>query len=132
MNAYIENATGIEEGGRTGIQPLVVAFFFLLALLFAPFIGLIPAVATAPILVLVGALMLTEIRNISFDDYTDVIPAFLTMFMMPLTFSIAEGLAFGFISYTLLKLLTGRVKEIHWITYLISAAFIINFWMLSS
>jgi adenine/guanine/hypoxanthine permease len=132
MNAYIENAAGIEEGGRTGIQPLVVAFFFLLALLFAPFIGLIPPVATAPILVLVGALMLTEIRNIPFDDYTDVIPAFLTMFMMPLTFSIAEGLAFGFISYTLLKLLTGRVKEIHWITYLISAAFIINFWMLSS
>jgi len=130
MNAYIENAAGIEEGGRTGIQALVVAVFFLLALLFAPFIGLIPAVATAPILVLVGALMLSEIQFISFRDYTDVIPAFLTMFMMPLTFSIAEGLAFGFISYTLLKLLTGKTKEIHWITYIISAAFVINFWLL--
>jgi AGZA family xanthine/uracil permease-like MFS transporter len=130
MNAYIENATGIEEGGRTGIQALVVAFLFLLALLFAPFVGLIPAQATAPVLVLVGALMLSEIRHIRFVDYTDVIPAFLTMFMMPLTFSIAEGLAFGFVSYTLLKLLTGKAKQIHWITYIISAAFLINFWLL--
>ena len=131
MNAYIENATGIEEGGRTGIQALVVAVLFLLALLFAPFVGLIPAQATAPVLVLVGALMLSEIRHITFVDYTDVIPAFLTMFMMPLTFSIAEGLAFGFVSYTLLKLLTGRAKQIHWITYIISAAFVLNFWLLS-
>jgi AGZA family xanthine/uracil permease-like MFS transporter len=130
MNAYIENATGIEQGGRTGIQALVVAIFFLLALLFTPFVGLIPAVAVAPILVLVGAVMLSEIRHVRFDDYTDVIPAFLTMFMMPVTFSIAEGLAFGFISYTALKLLTGKAKQIHWITYFISAAFIINFWML--
>src|SRR5215204_5754653 len=130
MNAYIENATGIEEGGRTGIQALVVGFLFLLALLFAPFVGLIPAQATAPVLVLVGALMLSEIRHISFVDYTDVIPAFLTMFMMPLTFSIAEGLAFGFVSYTLLKLLTGRAKQIHWITYIISAAFGVNFILL--
>src|SRR5215212_5743855 len=131
MNAYIENATGIEEGGRTGIQALVVAFLFLLALLFAPFVGLIPAQATAPVLVLVGALMLSEIRHITFVDYTDVIPAFLTMFMMPLTFSITEGLAFGFVSYTLLKVLTGRAKQIHWITYIISAAFVLNFWLLS-
>jgi AGZA family xanthine/uracil permease-like MFS transporter len=130
MNAYIENATGIEEGGRTGIQALVVAALFLLALLFAPFVGLIPAQATAPVLVLVGALMLSEIRHIRFVDYTDVIPAFLTMFMMPLTFSIAEGLAFGFVSYTLLKLLTGKAKQIHWITYIISVAFLINFWLL--
>jgi adenine/guanine/hypoxanthine permease len=130
MNAYIENATGIEEGGRTGIQALVVGVLFLLALLFAPFVGLIPAQATAPVLVLVGALMLSEIRHIRFVDYTDVIPAFLTMFMMPLTFSIAEGLAFGFVSYTLLKVLTGKAKQVHWITYLISAAFVINFWLL--
>src|SRR5215210_2371953 len=130
MNAYIENATGIEEGGRTGIQALVVGLLFLLALLFAPFVGLIPAEATAPVLVLVGALMLSEIRHIRFVDYTDVIPAFLTMFMMPLTFSIAEGLAFGFVSYTLLKVLTGRAKQVHWITYIISAAFVVNFWLL--
>ena len=130
MNAYVENATGIEQGGRTGIQALVVAAGFLLALLFAPFVGLIPAEATAPVLVLVGALMLSEIQHVSFDDYTDVIPAFLTVFMMPVTFSIAEGLAFGFVSYVLLKVITGRFREVHWITYFISAAFIVNFWML--
>ena len=130
MNAYIENATGIEQGGRTGIQALVVAAGFLLALLFAPFVGLIPAEATAPVLVLVGALMLSEIQHVSFEDYTDVIPAFLTVFMMPVTFSIAEGLAFGFVSYVLLKVVSGKFREVHWITYFISAAFIVNFWML--
>ena len=127
MNAYIENATGIAEGGRTGLKALVVAALFLLALFFTPLVMLIPAVATAPILILVGALMLSEIQNIRFDDFTDVIPAFLTMIMMPLTFSIAEGLAFGFISFTLLKVLSGRASEVKWITYFISAAFIINF-----
>lgn len=127
MNAYIENATGIAEGGRSGLKALVVAGLFLLALFFTPLVTLIPSVATAPILVLVGALMLNEITHIRFDDFTDVIPAFLTMIMMPLTFSIAEGLAFGFISYTLLKVLTGRSKEVKWICYFISAAFIINF-----
>lgn len=127
MNAYIENATGIAEGGRTGLKALVVAGLFLLALFFTPLVTLIPSIATAPILVLVGALMLNEITHIRFDDFTDVVPAFLTMIMMPLTFSIAEGLAFGFISYTLLKVLTGRSKEVKWIVYFISAAFIINF-----
>ncbi|MEW9671949.1 NCS2 family permease [Ammoniphilus sp. 3BR4] len=127
MNAYIENATGIAEGGRTGLKALFVAAFFLLALFFTPLVMLIPGFATAPVLVLVGALMLNEIAHIRFDDYTDVIPAFLTIIMMPLTFSIAEGLAFGFISYSLLKVFTGRAKEVKWIVYLVSAAFIINF-----
>ncbi|GGE19990.1 xanthine/uracil permease [Marinithermofilum abyssi] len=122
LNAYIENATGIVEGGRTGLSALVVAGLFLLCLFFAPLVTLIPTVATAPILILIGALMLSEIQNISFDDFTEVIPAFLTIILMPLTFSIAEGLAFGFISYTLLKLLTGRTREIHWILYFVSAA----------
>ncbi len=131
LNAYIENASGIAEGGRTGLKALVVAAGFALALFFAPLVNVIPAVATAPILILVGALMLSEIRNLSFDDYTDVIPAFLTIIMMPLTFSIAEGLAFGFISYVLLKALSGKWRETHWMTYVISGAFIINFWMLT-
>ena len=71
--------------------------------------------------------MLTEIANIKFDDYTDVIPVFLTIIMMPLAYSIAEGLSFGFISYTLLKLITGRHRELHWIMYVVTAAFVINF-----
>ncbi|MBA2693665.1 MAG: NCS2 family permease [Rubrobacter sp.] len=131
LNAYIENASGIEQGGRTGLKALVVAALFALALFFAPLVNVIPAVATAPILILVGAIMLSEIRNLSFDDYTDVIPAFLTIVMMPLTFSIAEGLAFGFISYTLLKLFTGKWRDLHWMIYVISGAFVINFWMLT-
>lgn len=131
LNAYVENASGIAEGGRTGLKALVVAAGFALALVFAPLVNVIPAAATAPILILVGALMLTEIKNLSLDDYTDVIPAFLTIIMMPLTFSIAEGLAFGFISYALLKLLSGRWREIHWMVYVISGAFAVNFWMLT-
>ncbi|WP_370222487.1 NCS2 family permease [Cytobacillus sp.] len=129
LNAYVENATGISEGGRTGLTALTVAVLFFLSLIFAPLIYFIPSVATAPILILVGALMLSEIKHISFDDFTDVIPVFLTIVLMPLTFSIAQGLAFGFISYTLLKLLTGKHHQIHWIMYFVSAAFIINFIM---
>lgn len=129
LNAYVENATGIQEGGRTGLTALTAGLLFLLALFFAPLIVFVPSVATAPILILVGALMLGEIKNISFDDFTDVIPAFLTIILMPLTYSIATGLAFGFISYTLLKLLTGKAGQVHWIMYIVSAAFIINFIM---
>ncbi|KAB2331532.1 NCS2 family permease [Cytobacillus depressus] len=127
LNAYVENATGISEGGRTGLTALTAGILFFLSLIFAPLIVFIPSVATAPILILVGALMISEIRQISFDDFTDVIPVFLTIVLMPLTFSIAQGLAFGFISYTLLKLLTGKRSQIHWIMYIVSIAFIINF-----
>lgn len=127
LNAYVENATGISEGGRTGLTALTVGVLFMFSLLFAPLVGFIPAVATAPILIIVGALMLTEIANIKFDDYTDVIPVFLTIIMMPLAYSIATGLAFGFISYTALKMMTGKFKDIHWIVYFISVAFIIHF-----
>jgi AGZA family xanthine/uracil permease-like MFS transporter len=127
LNAYIENAAGISEGGRTGLTAVVVAGLFLLSLFLTPLIMLIPSVATAPILILVGSLMLSEIKNLSFDDFTDTIPAFLTIILMPLTSSIAEGLAFGFVSYTVLKTLTGKYKEMNLFLYLITAAFIINF-----
>ncbi|MGV4964104.1 NCS2 family permease [Priestia aryabhattai] len=126
MNAYVENAAGIAEGGKTGLKALVVAMLFLVSLLFTPLISIIPAFATAPILIMVGALMLTEIKNIPLDEITDAVPAFCTIILMPLTFSIGEGLALGFLSYTFVKLLAGRAKEIHWIMYIISAAFIIN------
>ncbi|MCM3151631.1 NCS2 family permease [Priestia megaterium] len=127
MNAYVENAAGIAEGGKTGLKALVVAMLFLVSILFTPLISIIPAFATAPILIMVGALMLTEIKNIPLDEITDAVPAFCTIILMPLTFSIGEGLALGFLSYTFVKLLAGRAKEIHWIMYIISAAFIINF-----
>ncbi|ADF38723.1 NCS2 family permease [Priestia megaterium] len=127
MNAYVENAAGIAEGGKTGLKALVVAILFLVSLLFTPLISIIPSFATAPILIMVGALMLTEIKNIPLDEITDAVPAFCTIILMPLTFSIGEGLALGFLSYTFVKLLADRAKEIHWIMYMISAAFIINF-----
>ncbi|KEZ50420.1 MULTISPECIES: NCS2 family permease [Metabacillus] len=128
MNTYIENATGIAEGGRTGLKAVFAALLFLLTLLFTPLIQFIPNAATAPVLVIIGAFMLTELKEIHFDDLTELIPAFLTIIMMPLTFSIAEGVAFGFISYTLLKVFTGRVRELHWMMYVITAAFLINFY----
>lgn len=131
LNTYIENATGIAEGGRTGLKAFTVAMLFVLTLFFAPLIQFIPSVATAPALIIIGSLMLSDIKNVNFDDFTEFVPAFLTILMMPLTFSIAEGLAFGFISYTLLKVLTGRKKEVHWMMYFITAAFIINFIMMS-
>ncbi|MBT2259025.1 NCS2 family permease [Priestia megaterium] len=127
MNAYVENAAGIAEGGKTGLKALVVAMLFLVSIVFTPLISIIPAFATAPILIMVGALMLTEIKNIPLDEITDAVPAFCTIILMPLTFSIGEGLALGFLSYTFVKLLAGKAKEIHWIMYIISAAFIINF-----
>ncbi|TDL82981.1 NCS2 family permease [Peribacillus frigoritolerans] len=128
MNTYIENATGIAEGGRTGLKAVFAAILFLLTLLFTPLIQFIPNAATAPVLIIIGAFMMTELKEIHFDDLTELIPAFLTLIMMPLTFSIAEGVAFGFISYTLLKVFTGRTKELHWMMYVIAAAFLINFY----
>lgn len=127
LNAYVENATGIAEGGRTGLMALTVAALFAMALVFAPLVAFVPGFATAPVLVLVGALMLGEIRHIPFEDLTEAVPAFLTIILMPLTFSIAEGLAFGFLSYVLLKGLTGRWREVHPITVAIAAAFAVNF-----
>lgn len=129
LNAYVENAAGIAEGGRTGLTALTVAALFASALLVAPLIGFVPAYATAPALVLVGALMLGEVRHVHFDDLTEAVPAFLTILLMPLTFSIAEGLAFGFLSYVLLKALAGRWREIHPVTVAIALAFAVNFAM---
>jgi AGZA family xanthine/uracil permease-like MFS transporter len=131
LNTYIENATGIAEGGRTGLKAVTVALLFVGTLFLAPLIQFIPSVATAPALILIGSLMLSDIKHVNFDDFTEFVPAFLTIIMMPLTFSIAEGLAFGFVSYVLLKGLTGRHKEVHWMMYIIALAFMVNFYMMS-
>lgn len=129
VTSYIESAAGIAEGGKTGLTAVTVAILFIIALVFAPLIGLVPGFATAPALVLVGALMIAEIRHVKFDDITEGLPAFLTIIMMPLTFSIANGFAFGFVSYTFVKTLSGRAKEISFFMWLISLAFLINFYM---
>ncbi len=129
VTSYIESAAGIAEGGKTGLTALTVAVLFLVSLLFAPLIGLVPGFATAPALILVGALMMAEIVHVSFADFTDGFPAFMTIIMMPLTFSIANGFAFGFISYTFVKVLSGRAKEVSVIMWLVSLAFLANFYM---
>lgn len=127
VTSYVESAAGVAEGGRTGLTALVVAALFVVALLFAPLIGLVQGYATAPALIIVGALMMSEVTCIDFSDITDAIPVFLTIVMMPLTYSIANGFAFGFVSYTLLKLCSGRYKDVSWVMMLVSAAFILNF-----
>lgn len=126
VTSYVESAAGIAAGGRTGITAIAAGVLFLAALFFTPLIGLVPAFATAPALILVGALLMSEVGKINFTDFTDALPAFLTIIMMPLTSSIANGFAFGFISYTVMKLVSGQYKKVSWVMYLVSAAFLIN------
>ena len=126
VTSYIESAAGIASGGRTGLTAVAAGVLFLTALLFTPLIGLVPAFATAPALILVGALLMSEVGKIDFSDFTNALPAFLTIIMMPLTSSIANGFAFGFISYTVMKLFAGQYKKVSWIMYLVSIAFLIN------
>lgn len=125
--AYVESAAGVQAGGRTGLTALVISVLFLLAMFFAPLAGAVPAYATAPALLYVAVLMLREMAEISWDDVTESAPAALTALAMPFTYSIANGLAFGFISYALIKLLTGRAKEVHAATWIIAGLFVIRF-----
>ncbi|HFB61579.1 MAG TPA: NCS2 family permease [Bacteroidetes bacterium] len=129
VTTYVESAAGVAEGGRTGLTALTTASLFILALFLAPLFLMVPAAATAPALILVGSFMMSPVQKIDFADYTESIPAFLTIVMMPLTYSIAEGIAFGMISYVVLKVLSGRYKEISWMMYILAALFVIKFIM---
>ncbi|OLT43733.1 guanine permease [Serinicoccus sp. CNJ-927] len=119
--AYVESASGIEEGGRTGLTATVTGLLFGLSLFLWPLAGVVPGAATAPALVLVGALMMDGIRHIEWDQVAEGVPAFLTIMVMPLTFSIANGVSMGIISYCAIKALTGKAKEVHWILYIVAA-----------
>ena len=125
--AYIESASGIEEGGRTGLTALTVAGLFALATLLWPLAGVIPAAATAPALIVVGALMLSGLRGVDWDDYAVSIPVFLTIVAMPLTFSIANGVSFGVISYAAIKLLSGRGNEVAPLLYVVAALLVARY-----
>ena len=125
--AYVESASGVQAGGRTGLTALVGAVLFLLAMFFAPLAGSVPAYATAPALLYVACLMVREFSEIQWEDVTEAAPAVLTALMMPFTYSIANGLAFGFVSYALIKLLTGRAREVHLATWIVAALFVIRF-----
>ncbi len=129
VTTYVESAAGVSEGGRTGLTSLTVAVLFFFALFLSPIFLMIPGAATAPALILVGAMMMTPIKNIDFDDYTESIPVFLTIIMMPLTYSISEGILFGVLSYVILKLLTGKFKDISVVTAVLAVLFLLKFLM---
>ncbi len=126
VTTYVESASGVAEGGRTGLTSFVTAILFGLALLFSPLFLMIPASATAPALVLVGLFMMSPIKEIDFEDFTEAIPAFLTLIMMPLAYSISEGIVFGLLSYIVLKLATGRFRDIHPLSYVIAIFFVLK------
>lgn len=125
VTAYVESASGIAAGGRTGLTALTVAVMFLLALFFAPIFAMIPQAATAPALIIVGMLMMSAVTKIDFNDVTEAIPAFLAIVMMPYSYSIAEGIVFGMLSYVLLKILTGQYKAISPVMYVLAVLFIV-------
>ena len=124
---YIESAAGVVAGGRSGVTSIVTGLLFLLALFIAPVFGVIPAAATAPALIIVGCLMISHIGEIDWSDPVIAVPAFLTMTTIPLTFSIANGIAFGFTAYTLLKVLRGEFRKVNWLVYVLTALFIARF-----
>ena len=125
--AYVESASGVQAGGRTGLTAVTVAVLFLACLFIAPLAGSVPAYATAPALLFVACLMLKELTEVDWADTTEAIPAAITAVMMPFTYSIANGLAFGFISYAAIKLFTGRAREVHWMVWIIAALFLFKF-----
>lgn len=125
--AYAESAAGVQAGGRTGLTAVTVAVLFLACLFISPLAGVVPAYATAPALFFVACLMLRELTELNWDDSTEVVPGVVTALMMPFTYNIANGLAFGFITYAALKLFTGKAKEVHWMTWIIAAVFLAKF-----
>jgi len=133
VTSYVESSAGVAEGGRTGLANIVTGLLFIVALFFSPLVEMIgggyqnlhPAVA--PVLIIIGSIMLRNVVHIRWTDPTEALPAFLAIMMMPLTFSITEGIAFGFISYSFLKLVTGRGREVHWLVYLFSVLFIVRY-----
>ncbi|MEW5783793.1 MAG: NCS2 family permease [Bacillota bacterium] len=127
VTTYVESTAGISEGGRTGLTSIVTGLLFFLTLFLAPLAGLVPAQATAPALVIVGVLMVGAVTKIDFEDFTEALPAFLTILFMPLAYSIADGIAFGFIAYPIVKLIAGRRKEVHWLVYLLAVISLIHF-----
>jgi adenine/guanine/hypoxanthine permease len=127
VTTYVESAAGIGAGGRTGLTSVVVAICFFLSLFLAPLVGVVPAQATAPALIIVGVLMISSIMRIDFENFEEALPAFLTVVMMPFTYSIANGIASGFIFYTIVKIVRGKAKEVHPIMYIFALLFILKF-----
>ncbi|WP_047448555.1 NCS2 family permease [Alistipes sp. ZOR0009] len=127
ITAYVESAAGIGEGGRTGLTAVTTGVLFLLALVLAPLALLIPSAATAPALIIVGLLMVSSIKEIDFNDFTEGFPAFITFIMMPFTYNIANGIAAGIVFYTALKVCTGKWKQVHWMMYILFVLVVVRY-----
>ena len=124
VTSYVESSSGVAQGGRTGLTAIVTALLFVVAIFFTPLVSMVPGYATAPALVIVGIYMMMSLRDINYDDWTELIPSLLGFFMMPLAYSIATGIEFAVVSYVVIKLLTGRSKDISFLMIVLSVLFV--------
>ena len=131
VTTFVESSAGISAGGRTGLTSVTTAVCFVLAIFLSPFLGFIPTEATSPVLVLVGVMMMGGVKDVDWNDMEIAIPSFLTIAMMPFAYSISEGIGFGCISYTVIKMVRGKFKEVHPVMYVISALFVIRYILLA-
>lgn len=129
ITTFVESASGVGEGGRSGLTSFVTAVCFLLSLFLAPFFLSVPGAATAPVLILVGLMMMTTVLKVDFTDYSEAIPAFMCIIIMPMAYSISEGIVFGVISYVLINLLTGKYKKLSIGMYILAAIFVLKFFV---
>jgi AGZA family xanthine/uracil permease-like MFS transporter len=127
VTSYVESTAGVAAGGRTGVTAIVTGLLFLCAIGAAPFVGIVPSAATAPALILVGSLMLSSIGEIHWHNPLIAVPAFLTLVMIPFTYSIANGLGFGIIAWVALHLAAGKIRKQDWLLYLLAALFLARF-----
>ncbi|MBM7869062.1 AGZA family xanthine/uracil permease-like MFS transporter [Clostridium pascui] len=127
---YVESTAGIAEGGRTGLTSVVTGLLFLISLFLGSLVGIVPSEATAPALVIVGVLMMSSVKEINFDDFTEAVPAFFTIAIMPFSYSIANGIAAGIIFYPIMKVATGKHKDVHPIIYILAVLFVFRFLLL--
>ena len=132
VTSYVESTAGVAAGGRSGVTAIVTGVLFLVAVVAAPFIGIVPSAATAPALILVGSMMLATITEIRWQDPLVAVPAFLTLVLIPLTYSIANGLGFGIIAWAVLHLITGKMRRQDWLLYVLAALFLARFVYLSA
>lgn len=124
VTSYVESSSGVAQGGRTGLTALTTGILFVVAIFFTPLVGMVPVYATAPALILVGIYMMMSLRDINYEDWTELIPSLLGFFMMPLAYSIAVGIEFAIVSYVVIKLLTGKVKDISFLMLVLAVIFI--------
>lgn len=127
VTAYVESASGVEDGGRTGLTSTATGLLFAAAIFLWPIAGAVPGAATAPALMLVGAMMMQNVRNIDWSEITESVPAFLTIIAMPLTYSVANGVSFGIISYAGIMALSGRGKKVHWLLYIVAVLLVARY-----